>query len=222
MVDMDEYLYIINDSLKNYLNNEVFNKCDFIKIHWMNSRDNNLLHYKPRPLFKRFKKPYIKSIYIKSIIRGNISNLKYWVHSPYFSPFKNVTCTNDGNIINYTNINFESIDNININKSYIIHFRFKSTEEFIAKYKRGYSNWHGNEINEVMKERLSTYFKENGITLKKIDYSEKELKWNLTSFKKEIGSKVLKTNIINYLVLLLLISISLCKFKFFLKILIKR
>jgi len=222
MVDMDEYLYIINDSLKNYLNNEVFNKCDFIKIHWMNSRDNNLLHYKPRPLFKRFKKPYIKSIYIKSIIRGNISNLKYWVHSPYFSPFKNVTCTNDGNIINYTNINFESIDNININKSYIIHFRFKSTEEFIAKYKRGYSNWHGNEINEVMKERLSTYFKENGITLKKIDYIEKELKLNLTSFKKEIGSKVLKTNIINYLVLLLLISISLCKFKFFLKILIKR
>ena len=217
MVDMDEYLYIIKDSLKNYLNDEVFNKCDFIKIHWMNSRDNNLLYYEPKPLFKRFKKPYIKSKYIKSIIRGNIPNLKYWVHSPYISPFNNVTCTNEGKIINYTNINFEFIDNINIKRAYIIHFRFKSTEEFIAKYKRGYSNWHGNEINDVMKERLSTYFKENGINLKKVNYIERELKLNLSSYKEKIFSKELKANNINYLVLLFLISLCSCKLKFFLK-----
>ena len=68
MVDMDEYLYIINDTLKNYLNNEVFNKCDFIKVHWVNSRDNNLLYYDSRPLFKRFKRPYIKSNVIKTTI----------------------------------------------------------------------------------------------------------------------------------------------------------
>ena len=186
MVDMDEYLFIINSTLKNYLQNKIFDKCDFIKIHWVNSQDNNLLYYDSRPLFERFKKPYIKSIYIKTIVRGNIPKLKYKVHSPYFSPIKNVTCTNDGNIINYTYINFEFIKNINTNKSYIIHFRFKSTEEFINKYKRGYSNWHGNRTKQILKERLSSYFEENGITIEKINYIEKELKLNLSSYRNKI------------------------------------
>ena len=109
---MDEYLYIINDTLKSYLNDKIFDKCDFIKIHWADSQDKNLIHYDPRPLFERFKKPYILSKYIKSIIRGNIPNLKNWVHSPYFSPVKNVTCTNDGKIINYKNINFHSMKGV--------------------------------------------------------------------------------------------------------------
>ena len=112
MVDMDEYLYIVNDSLHNYLNNSIFNKCDFIKIHWANSQDNGLVYYDPRPLFQRFKKPYIRRNQIKSIIRGNITNLKYWVHSPYISPNRNITCTNEGKIINYTKMNFEFINKI--------------------------------------------------------------------------------------------------------------
>ena len=89
MFDMDEYLYIVNDTLKNYLSNKRFDKCDFIKLNWVLTKDNNLLHYDPRPLFKRFKGPYIKNVFIKSIIRGNILNLKYWVHSPYISPKRN-------------------------------------------------------------------------------------------------------------------------------------
>ena len=97
------------------------------------------------------------------IIRGNIFGLKYWVHSPYISPFKNVTCTNKGSLINYTNMNFEYIDQINIEKAYIIHFRFKSTEEFINKYKRGYSNWHGKHINYVLKSHIEDYFEQNNI-----------------------------------------------------------
>lgn len=150
MVDMDEFLYIINNTLKNYLSNNVFDKCDFIKIHWMNSRDNNLLYYDPRPLFVRFKEPYIKLNGIKSIIRGNITNLKYWVHSPKISPEKNITCDNEGNILTYQKLNFETIDKININKAYLIHFKYKSTEEFINKYKRGYSNWYGNKTSQAM------------------------------------------------------------------------
>ena len=71
MVDMDEYLYVINDTLKSYLSNKIFDKCDFIKIHWANSQDNNLLHYDPRPLFQRFKMPYIYSKFIKTTIIFN-------------------------------------------------------------------------------------------------------------------------------------------------------
>ena len=50
MVDMDEYLYIVNNTLKNYLSNKIFNKCDFIKFHWVIPNDNNLLYYDSRPL----------------------------------------------------------------------------------------------------------------------------------------------------------------------------
>ena len=77
---------------------------------------------------------------IKSIIRGNITDLRYWIHSPYISPKRNVTCNNVGKKIYYKKMNFELIRKINIEKAYIIHFEFKSTEEFINKIKRGYSN----------------------------------------------------------------------------------
>jgi hypothetical protein len=100
MVDMDEYLYIKNDKLKNYLLKPVFKKCDFIKIHRVIANDNNHLHYENMPLFERFKGPYKKDIFIKSIIKGNIPNLKYQVHSPYFSPIKNISCNNESKIIN--------------------------------------------------------------------------------------------------------------------------
>ena len=196
MADMDEYLHIINDNLKNYLNQKIFGKCDFIKIHWANSLDNNLLYYDSRPLFKRFKKPYIKSKFIKTIIRGNISNLKYWVHSPYFSPIKNVTCTNDGKIIKYSFMNFQSIEKININKAYFIHFRFKSTEELINKFKRGYSYWYGNNTKKVLLSKIAEYFQENGLTLEKINLIERELKLNLSHYKNIIKNKIIKKDIL--------------------------
>ena len=65
MIDMDEFLFIKKNKIKDYLT-------------------------KNRSLFKRFKGPYIKSGYVKSMIRGNISNLKFMVHSPYESPEKNI------------------------------------------------------------------------------------------------------------------------------------
>ena len=85
MVDMDEYLYIINDTLKSYLTNHVFDKCDFIKIHWENTKDNNLLHYDPRPLFERFKRPYIRSKFIKT----NLTTLR--INFSIYQDIKNST-----------------------------------------------------------------------------------------------------------------------------------
>ena len=189
MFDMDEYLYIVNDTLKNYLSNSVFDKCDFIKLHWVLPTDNNLLHYDPRPLFVRFKGPYVKYMFIKSIIRGNISDLKYWVHSPFISPTRNITCNNEGKKIFYKNINFELLKPINTNKAYIIHYRYKSTEEFINKYKRGYSNWFGNRIGSFLENCIKDYFHDNEITLEKINYMEKELKIDLYKYKLKLKFK---------------------------------
>ena len=82
-----------------------------------------------------------------------------------------------------------SIDNIKLNKYYekafLIHFRFKSTEEVINKYKRGYSNWFGNKENEkgFINRNLGDYFEENELTLDKINYIERELKYNLLYYR---------------------------------------
>ena len=139
MIDMDEFLFIVNNTLKGYLTNKIFDKCDFIKFNSVVPTDNDLVYYDKRSLFERFKPPYINTSFIKSIIRGNISGLKYWVHSPVISPKRNITCDNEGKIIYYKKMNFERIYPININKAYIIHFKYKSTEELVNKLKRGYS-----------------------------------------------------------------------------------
>jgi hypothetical protein len=181
MVDMDEFLYIVNDNLKNYLLNKRFEKCDFIKINWVIAKDNNLLHYDNRSLFERFKGPYIKTPIIKSIIRGKIENLTYSVHSPKYSPLRNVACNNIGKTIN--NYKSKLTSDINIDKAYIIHFRYKSTEEFIKRYKKGY-NWVKDKkyLASYLKSKILDYFNYNQVTKNKVEYIERELHINLTKY----------------------------------------
>jgi len=190
MFDLDEYLIIVNNTLKKYLTDPIFNKCDFIKIHWLIPSDNNLVHYDNRTLLERFKGPYINSLHIKSIIRGHINNLKYWVHSPSYSPQRNITCNNAGEEIKYKkNMNFQSVKPFNKKKSYIIHFLFKSTEEYINKYKRGYSNWFHNDLNKwvlnYLKNIMISFLSSNDksiqdgllpVIYKSLDFNESEVK----------------------------------------------
>lgn len=169
------------------IKNNLFNKCHFIKLNWLIPTDNDLLHYDPRTLIERFKGPYIKENYIKSIIRGNISNLIYGIHSPSFSPEYNITCNSEGTKI-YEKLDSSSIKSINIKKAYIIHFRYKSTEEFINKYKRGYSNWYGKNTKKPLNNLLTLYLSQNKITIEKLNYLEKELNLNLSSYKKQLNN----------------------------------
>lgn len=183
MCDLDEYLVIKNDTLKNYLSNKIFNECDFIKIHWILSNDNNLLHYDKRPLLERFKGPYMNDTHIKTIVKGKIEDFHFYIHSPDLSPKRNVSCNNIGIKLNFTEVNFQDIFDINLDKAYIIHFKYKSTEEFINKYKRGYKNWFGSQFLPL---KISEYFQDNQVTLEKIEYIEKELKLNLSQYREKI------------------------------------
>ena len=186
MVDMDEFLYIKNDTLKDYLSKKVFDKCDFIKFHWVCSTDKNLIHYEPKPLFERFTGPFIKYKFVKTMIRGNIPNLTYWVHSPKISPIRNITCDNTGAKIDYKNLILERILPINIEKAFIIHFRFRSAEEYVTKTKRGYSDWYGNRLQKILNSNLADYLDNNELTMEKIEYLEKELKVNLQKYKNKL------------------------------------
>jgi hypothetical protein len=189
MIDLDEFLYLTKFSLKSYLTKSVFNKCDFIKFNWILPTDNNLIHYDNRSLFKRFLGPYKKSKFVKSIIRGNISELKYMVHSPIESPIRNITCNSSGKKIYYKEMNFEYMP-YNIKEAYIIHFKYKSTEEYINKYKRGYHLWKGDKLLDVLKAKIFEYLNDNEVTLEKVEYFEKELNLNLTVFKKNLSKAI--------------------------------
>ena len=187
MIDFDEFLFIVNDTLKNYLSNKIFDKCNFIKIHWALADDNDLLHYDPRPLFERFKPPYVQDIYIKSIVRSNISDMHYAVHSPDISPTRNVTCSNIGEVLTPNTsegLNFQSYDYINVDKAFIIHFRFKTVEEFVIKYKRGYNDWLGEMKEAFLYHHVELFFDLNRLSWKKINYVEKELNLPLPKYKK--------------------------------------
>ena len=186
MIDMDEYLVIKNnDTLKGYLTDHVFDKCDFIKLHWRIPSDNNLLHYENKSLFERFKRPYYTSNHIKSIIRGHINNLVYWIHSPKISPERNVTCDNIGRILVKKKLNFQSIMHINTDRAYFVHFFFKSTEEYINKYKRGYKNWP--HLN--MDGRIKNYFKNNKLMIEKVEMFEKACNITLDRYRNKLHIK---------------------------------
>ena len=148
-----------------------------------------MIYYDPRPLFERFKPPYIKSKFVKSIIRGNISDLRYWVHSPFISPFRNTSCTNVGKIIYRKNMNFEDLKPINTKMAYIIHFRYKSTEELVNKLKRGYKVWFKDNLKNFLIGNIISYLKYNKVTPEKIDFIEKELNLNLSEYIKDINKE---------------------------------
>ena len=87
-------------------------------------------------------------------------------------------------IIHYKTLNFESLTPINVEKAFIIHFRFKSTEELINKNKRGFYNWLDNKtLQWTLRGHIDDYFNQNEITLEKINYIEKELNIKLYFYR---------------------------------------
>ena len=56
--DFDEFLELKNNqSIKDFLKDIKFKKCDNIKINWVIFSDNNLVHYDNRKIQKRFSEP---------------------------------------------------------------------------------------------------------------------------------------------------------------------
>ena len=186
MIDIDEYLIIRNNTLRGYLNDKIFDKCDTIKIHWLMARDNDLLYYENKSLFERFKEEtFYPSDHIKTILKGGINNLEYYVHSPLKSPERNISCDNKGTILNYTKVNIQSVRPHNTDRAYFIHFYFKSTEEYIRKFKRGYKNW----VPLTLDGWIFNYFKNNKVTIEKIELFEKAFNITLDKYRNKLKKK---------------------------------
>ena len=173
MYDTDEFLefHDKNMNVKSYLDMPVFDKCDSIKIHWMIYDDNNLLLYDKRPLKERFSHALPNNyfnIYHKSIVRGKNYNGTIFdclsaVHQPNLDAIYD-QCDAVGN---FERLRVGYMGVANFKYGYIRHHRYKTTEEFALKLKRGYGKV-GTNLDVMMEE----FSKVNEITAEKLDLIE--------------------------------------------------
>jgi len=173
MYDTDEFLefHDKNMNVKSYLDMPVFDKCDSIKIHWMIYDDNNLLLYDKRPLKERFSHALPNNyfnIYHKSIVRGKNYNGTIFdclsaVHQPNLDAIYD-QCDAVGN---FERLRVGYMGVANFKYGYIRHHRYKTTEEFALKMKRGYGKV-GTNLDKMMEE----FSQVNEITAEKLDLIE--------------------------------------------------
>jgi hypothetical protein len=170
MLDIDEFLFIVNNTLKGYLTNKRFNKCDFIKINWVYATDNDLIYYDPRPVFERFKPPYIKSEFVKSIVRGDLSKTIFYPNKSSHVPDANViSCNSIGTIM--TKYNPFNVRPHEYRYGALKHFATKSAEEFVGKIKKGTNR----NLYQEPVGRLRVYFRINKFTEEKLKFFEENL-----------------------------------------------
>ena len=175
--DFDEFLELKNHSIQEFLNDNIFKRCQIIKINWLiyTSR-KELLYYENIPLQIRFNNPDYTNLankHIKSIIRGNLKD-NYWKNwiNPHSSSNNFTSCSSSGKIIDS---NTPFIEPPDYKYAYLKHFGTKSFEEFCYKLKRGWPDSTNSMIwiNNLIKNNINN--------LKKIEIIKKI--FNLTSIK---------------------------------------
>ena len=97
--DVDEFLELNEKykTIKEFLKDDIFEKCKNIKINWLVYKNYNSLYYENKPLqerIKTFSYNYIENIHIKSTVKGNLY-LNYWetISNPHTSNLKIYTCS---------------------------------------------------------------------------------------------------------------------------------
>jgi len=179
--DIDEFIYLKERNIKDFLVKKIFNSCDRIYLNWVNHLDNDQLRYKNESLFKRFPKfKYFwdeKHVFVKSMLRGNKRNIR--IYNNHVINFEDYSCNAFGEKKLFNNT--ISTDNPDNKSYYIDHFFFKSTEEYIYKRNRG-DVFYGNE-SRINLKNIDIYFKFNKITKEKINFFENKTLLNLSKYK---------------------------------------
>lgn len=179
--DIDEFIHLKKKSIKFYLSNTKFKKCDKIYLNWVLHTDNNLIFYENKSLAERFTEIY-KNIYDKRFHENNSGKTILRGHIP------NITITNVHSISNKLKFCDGFGRKIKSSKPdlkyfYFDHYYSKSIEEFIDKIKKG-------DVNNISNSyKIRRFFFFNKITYEKIDYLERKLNIKLLNFRKRIKFK---------------------------------
>ena len=188
--DVDEFIHLKNyQNIKEFLTEKKFNGCQKIYLNWVFHTDNDLLHYENTTVQERFpiieyspKNKKRKYNYVKSIIRGHISNVK--IESPYSLNNDINGCNGRGQEVE---LNSNKIEEQDFENYYIDHYFSKSLDEFIEKLKRGDANM--GKDNNSLKKIFGNYFEYNKMTKEKIEYIEKGTGLDLSEYKKLLNDK---------------------------------
>ena len=140
--DFDEYLEIKpkNKTIQQFLNNDLYKKCQNIKINWLTfSSEKEKIYYENNSLQLRFNKPifnHISNKHIKSTVRGHIKD-NYWSQwaTPHSSLYNFISCSSSGKQVDNKTPYIEPPD---YEYAAIKHFSIKSFEEYCYKLKRGW------------------------------------------------------------------------------------
>jgi hypothetical protein len=174
--DFDEYLVMHfekekNITIKEYLSNPIFDKCEAIEVNWLMHGDNDLVYYENKSSIERFTKPDYDNDanrFVKSIIRGNLKKKVFIPGETHHQPNKKVKlCDSVGNVANYYP---DCLIPPNFDYSYLIHFNTRTAEEYSNKIKRGYPGNHFENIED----RIDLFFRHNKFTLEKLRVFEKK------------------------------------------------
>ena len=176
--DFDEFLELYNDkTIQDYLNRDIFKKCQNIKINWLlYVSEKEQLYYENRPLKERFTKPiyddYIFNMHIKSTVVGG-QNRNFWsrMNNPHTSVHSFRSCSSSGFKIDYSSPFIKPPD---YGYAVLRHYHYKSFEEYCLKLRRGFPD-HTSSI-----PRIQNLIKESSGNEEKIKIIEKVFNISIT------------------------------------------
>lgn len=189
--DIDEYLRMHSEnktiiSVRKYLSNPIFNKCESISINWLMYSDNNLLFYDNRSVLERFTTPLNKNRenrLVKSIVRGNLNKKVFApLHSNHVPDKRLIICNSMGKIIKRYNGFY--VKPPLLKYAYLMHYNTKTAEEFIQKIKRGSNQ---NVVYNIT-EKIQGFFNINNFTEEKLKLFEKAFNRTFNQFRNYTNS----------------------------------
>ena len=170
-------------SIKEYLTNPIFEKCESISINWLLYSDNNLLFYENRSVIERFTLPnylHKENKLVKSIIKGNLNKKVFYPNKSNHVPDRRVIiCNSLGKILKHYDSYY--IKPPLLNYAYLMHFITKTAEEYINKLKRGANENLAYDITDGIK----TFFRFNDFSTKKLKIFEKAFNHYMNYFSRK-------------------------------------
>ena len=181
--ELDEFIHLHNyTSIKTFLNEDKFKSCQLIYLNLVCHTDNNLLYYENKSLAERFPIIAKYAFEVKSILRGNLENIR--IHHIHQCTDNLINCNGFGHKNKIKGIYSTEPDN---KLYYIDHYYSKSTEEFINKLKRG--DLYKKSKHYIM-HKIYKYYLQNNLTKEKIELIEKGIGYRLSKYKKLLGFKL--------------------------------
>ena len=182
--DVDEFIHLAKfNSIKKYLSNKRFNKCNVVYLNQVMHTDSNQIYYYNKSLFERF--PNITMNFdekiglTKMILKGN-RNLT--IGNPHIL-VNEYQCNSNGKLINklikqeFLNDNF-----------YYDHFLFKSCEEYLNRLVK--TDVVSGIVKGYTLQWFIFYFSVNEVTKEKLDYFENRTGLNMSYFRDRLIKRI--------------------------------